>query len=98
MQNFSSDPRTVMTLDAGGTNFVFSAIRANRPVIESFALPSSADHLKRSLETLLDGFRSVRDRLPAPPVAISFAFSGAFRRGGHAGRATSQAVVGKYVR
>jgi hypothetical protein len=26
------------TLDAGRTNFIFSAMRANRPVVESFAL------------------------------------------------------------
>ena len=26
----TADPRAVMTLDAGGTNFVFSAMRANR--------------------------------------------------------------------
>jgi len=74
MQNYSRDPRTVMTLDAGGTNFVFSAIRGNQAVIESIALPSHADHLKRSLSVLRDGFRSVRDRLSEPPAAISFAF------------------------
>jgi glucokinase len=74
MRGYSQDPRIVMTLDAGGTNFVFSAIRANRPIVESFALPASADHLERSLETLVEGFRQVRAQLPAPPVAISFAF------------------------
>jgi len=63
-----------MTLDAGGTNFVFSAMRANRLVVESFALPSNADNLQRSLETLVEGFRRVRAELDAPPVAISFAF------------------------
>jgi len=63
-----------MTLDAGGTNFVFSAMRANRPVVESFALPSNADNLERSLDTLVEGFRRVRAKLDAPPVAISFAF------------------------
>jgi glucokinase len=39
-QQIITDDRIVMTLDAGGTNFVFSAMQANRPVVESFALPS----------------------------------------------------------
>jgi hypothetical protein len=64
-----------MTLDAGGTNFVFSAIERNRAVVESFALPSYPDHLERSLNTIVEGFRRVRAQLAARPVAISFAFS-----------------------
>ena len=73
---YLNDPRIVMTLDAGGTNFVFSAIAAARPVIESFALAASADDLARSLDTLAGGFRRVQAQLPAPPAAISFAFPG----------------------
>ena len=45
-----SDQRIVMTLDAGGTNFVFSAIQAIRAVVESFALPAHSGDLERSLE------------------------------------------------
>ncbi|MBZ5595150.1 MAG: ROK family protein [Acidobacteriia bacterium] len=74
MQKYSSDERAVMTLDAGGTKFVFSAMRANRPIVESFALPSNADNLERSLDTLIEGFRRVQAQLWTPPVAISFAF------------------------
>jgi glucokinase len=74
MPNYAQDPRIVMTLDAGGTNFVFSAMQANRPAVESFALPSSADNLERSLATLVEGFRRVQAACPQPPVAISFAF------------------------
>src|SRR5579862_6240105 len=74
MQKYSDDPRAVMTLDAGGTNFVFSAMQGNRPVVESFALPSHANHLERSLRTLVEGFRRVQAELPAAPVALSFAF------------------------
>ena len=76
MPDYASDERIVMTLDAGGTNFVFSAMQANRPVVESFALPSNADRLDRSLDTVIEGFRRVREQLVAPPVAISFAFPG----------------------
>ena len=74
MHNYSKDERVVMTLDAGGTNFVFSAMQANRPVVESFSLPSNADHLERSLKTLVEGFTRVKDQLPSAPQAISFAF------------------------
>jgi len=74
MQKYAKDERAVMTLDAGGTKFVFSAMQANRPIVESFALPSSADNLERSLDTLIEGFRRVQAQLAAPPVAISFAF------------------------
>jgi glucokinase len=74
MHNYSTDDRVVLTLDAGGTNFVFSAMQANRPVVEGFALPSHADHLEQSLATICNGFRKIQAQLPAPAVAISFAF------------------------
>lgn len=76
MTNYHDDPRVVMTLDAGGTNFVFSAMRGNRPVIESFALPSRADELDASLATMVEGFRRVQGAVAQPAVAISFAFPG----------------------
>lgn len=74
MQDYSRDPRVVLTLDAGGTNFVFSAMQANRTVVPSFALPSNATDLDRSLATLIAGFERARDQSPAPPSAISFVF------------------------
>jgi glucokinase len=74
MQDFSHDKRTVMTLDAGGTNFVFSAVQANHAVVESFALPSQASELEKSLGAIVEGFTRVKDLLAAPPAAISFAF------------------------
>jgi glucokinase len=70
----SNDKRIVMTLDAGGTNFVFSAMQSNKPVVERFALPSHADNLGLSLATLVDGFKRLQSHLSAPAVAISFAF------------------------
>jgi glucokinase len=65
-----------MTLDAGGTNFVFSAMRGNRGVVEPFVLPAHADNLEQSLASITAGFRRVRESLPEPPAAISFAFPG----------------------
>jgi glucokinase len=76
MPNYSEDPRVVMTLDAGGTSFRFSATRGHRPVTEGITTPSHANDLRRCLETLTAGFTRIRAQCPAPPVAISFAFPG----------------------
>lgn len=70
------DERVVMTLDAGGTNFVFSAIQGGKEIIESLILPSNAHDLERCLNTLIHGFSSVKALLHTAPVAISFAFPG----------------------
>jgi len=70
------DKRTVMTLDAGGTNLVFSAVQKNREVVEPITLPADAGNLDQCLGNICEGFRQVRDRLKEPPVAISFAFPG----------------------
>ena len=74
--NPSNDRRIVMTLDAGGTNFKFSAIRGNKPATEAFSVPSNGACLETCLATLVDGFERVRRSLPEPPSAISFAFPG----------------------
>ncbi|MDD4922106.1 MAG: ROK family protein [Bacteroidales bacterium] len=65
-----------MTLDAGGTNFVFSAMQANKEIVEPIILASNADHLEKCLETLEIGFSTIKQRLNEPAVAISFAFPG----------------------
>ncbi len=74
--NRARDERVVMTRDAGGTSFRFSAIRGNRAVTEGIVMPSNADDLGRCLANLVDGFERTRERCPEPPVAISFAFPG----------------------
>lgn len=71
-----SDRRIVLTLDAGGTNFRFGAMRGGKPIIEGVHLPSNAHQLDLCLATLIEGFETVRARCPEPPVAISFAFPG----------------------
>jgi glucokinase len=73
---FDNDQRVVMTLDAGGTNFVFSAIQCNREIVEPITLPSQAHDLPRCLETLVAGFSRIRESLGEQPAAISFAFPG----------------------
>jgi len=74
--NIATDKRIVMTLDGGGTNFRFSAIRGNQAVTDTVALPSNGDALDRCLANLVEGFSRVKAACPKPPVAISFAFPG----------------------
>lgn len=81
--NPHTDKRAVMTLDAGGTSFKFSAMQGGQLIIEPFALPSNTHSLEDCLQTLVKGFERVRKEIPIPPVAISFAFPGPcdYRRG-----------------
>jgi glucokinase len=68
-----SDQRIVLTLDAGGTTFRFSAICGNVPFTDTVSLPSSGDELDRCLTNIVEGFTRVRQKCPVMPVAISFA-------------------------
>jgi len=74
--SYASDSRVVLTLDAGGTNFVFSAVQSDREVVEPVTLPSNAHDLKLCLGTIVEGFTKVGEKAPLAPVAISFAFPG----------------------
>ncbi len=74
--HLDSDSRIVMTLDAGGTNFRFSAMRGGKPVTETVALPSNGSDLPQCLANLVEGFTRVKALCPEAPVAISFAFPG----------------------
>jgi glucokinase len=74
--SYASDSRVVLTLDAGGTNFVFSAVRGDREVVEAVTLASNAHDLRLCLDTIVLGFTKAKEQAPAPPVAISFAFPG----------------------
>lgn len=85
---YAEDPRVVMTLDAGGTNLVFSAVQGEREIVHPVTIPSAAATLEEFLQKLMTGFRRVRDQVLvragsrggmlsfAEPVAISFAFPG----------------------
>ncbi len=74
--NYINDDRIVMTLDAGGTNFVFSAIQGNEEIVDPIRLPSDADNLDKCLSNIINGFEQVRNHLSKKPIAISFAFPG----------------------
>nr|WP_298332368.1 ROK family protein [uncultured Christiangramia sp.] len=75
--NLYNDKRIVMTLDAGGTNFVFSALQCGKEIITPIILPSNSSDLEKCLKTIISGFKEVQNELlPEFPVAISFAFPG----------------------
>jgi glucokinase len=65
-----------MTLDAGGTNFRFSAMRGGKAVTEPVATPSNGDNLDKCLANIIAGFTRIISQCPTPPAAISFAFPG----------------------
>ncbi|MFR9524320.1 MAG: ROK family protein [Rikenellaceae bacterium] len=73
---YQHDTRTVVTLDAGGTNFVFGAMQSNKFIVEPITLPSLSDNLDSCLEQMVKGFEMVIAKLETTPVAISFAFPG----------------------
>ena len=73
---YTKDSRIVVTLDAGGTNFVFSAIQGNEYIVRPITLPSNASDLDNCLATLVKGFDAIIKSLGNSPVAISFAFPG----------------------
>jgi glucokinase len=74
--NYQNDQRIVLTLDAGGTNFVFSAMQAGKEVISPVRLPAYPKDLDKSLNSLVEGFSQVISQLKQKPAAISFAFPG----------------------
>lgn len=74
--NYDKDKRIVMTLDAGGTNFRFSAMRGNKAVSRTVLLPSMGENLERCLANIIAGFTQLKRQCPKAPVAISFAFPG----------------------
>lgn len=73
---YTNDNRTVITLDAGGTNLVFGAMRGCKYITEPLTYPSNAHNLDLCLNTMVKGFSQIINRLDERPVAISFAFPG----------------------
>ena len=59
MANYTNDPRIVLTLDAGGTNMVFSAMKGGKFIVDPITLPSNAANLDLCLGTMVTGFRTV---------------------------------------
>ncbi len=70
----TKDNRVVLTLDAGGTNFVFVAMQGAKILGEKVVLPSEARDLDKSIATIKKGFHSLIENIPTAPSAISFVF------------------------
>ncbi|MDR9415281.1 MAG: ROK family protein [Gracilimonas sp.] len=70
------DKPLILTLDAGGTNFSFSAIQNGRQVGDSIILPAQVEDLDICLKHIITGFQSLIKNINRLPDAISFAFPG----------------------
>ena len=76
MMSNNKGNETVLTLDAGGTNFVFSAVCHNEEIGKPVILKAVTTDTEGCLATLVQGFTTVKQQLSDEPVAISFAFPG----------------------
>ena len=70
---FKTDKRIVLTLDAGGTNFVFSAIQGYKEIVDPIRLSAVADDIEGCLDTLKKGFRLVMKKISDTFDAIAAA-------------------------
>ncbi|MDR1055433.1 MAG: ROK family protein [Prevotellaceae bacterium] len=73
---YNTDDRIVLTLDAGGTNFVFLAIQGNKEIVSPLCLPAFPGNLDKCLQSLYNGFSEIKSRVTGTVAAISFAFPG----------------------
>jgi glucokinase len=74
--NYKDDKRIVLTLDAGGTNFIFSAVQGGSEIIEPVNLSAKGNDLKIILKNIISGFKQVESKINQKPVVISFSFPG----------------------
>ena len=74
--NYKKDKRIILSLDAGGTNFVFNAIRGGEELLEPVILSAKGDNLESILKTIIKGFEDARNQITDEISAISFCFPG----------------------
>jgi glucokinase len=74
--SYKSDKRTILTLDAGGTNFDFFAVRGGEMVTKGVRIPARADSLDEILKMIIRGFEEVSKQAGEKASAISFCFPG----------------------
>jgi glucokinase len=67
---------TVFTLDAGGTNLVFSAVQNNRILQKKVHFPAASESLEAFLQKLIEGFTKLQQHTGLRADAISFCFPG----------------------
>lgn len=75
MIHLTTDKRIVLSLDAGGTNLVFSAMKSGHIIGDEYIIPAKVETLEEFLEKLREGFNQVKN-IAGRADAISFAFPG----------------------
>ncbi|MDR0499039.1 MAG: ROK family protein [Holophagales bacterium] len=77
MTSINSDSsHTILTLDAGGTNFEFRAIRNQKDAAPPVVLPSRSENLDTCLKNITGAFQRLKEAVGGTIHAISFAFPG----------------------
>lgn len=71
-----NDKRIILTLDAGGTNFVFSAIKNGKAIVEDVKMSANANDYDKCIANIFSGFTKVKEMVGGDIDAISFAFPG----------------------
>lgn len=67
---------TILTLDAGGTNLVFNAIRNAKAASSDFSLAAESGSLEELLQKIISGFEEAEKQSGDKADAISFSFPG----------------------
>jgi glucokinase len=68
--------KTILVLDAGGTNLVFKAVRKGSILKQTVILPSSSVKLEELLQKIISGFKKINEATSNHAAAISFCFPG----------------------
>jgi glucokinase len=66
----------ILSLDAGGSNFVFSALKSGVPVLPSIHKTVDVEQLPACIDDIVSGFEEIRQCCSEKAQAISFAFPG----------------------
>lgn len=70
-----NNQKTILSLDAGGTNLVFSSITRGE-ISQVFSLPTASENLEEFLKKMIFGFQEVIKHSESKADAISFCFPG----------------------
>lgn len=68
--------RTILVLDAGGTNLVFKAVSNGIIQSETITLPAKSGSLDELLQKIISGFKKINTSVSDKASAISFCFPG----------------------
>lgn len=73
---YKDDKRVILSLDAGGTNLDFFAVKGGEIINEKVRIPTATDSLDTILKDIVRGFEQVKQAAAKEPSAISFCFPG----------------------